>query len=75
MLAEALNEQGKTNLVLLEVQKVRTRANLITNMLLNQLDTRVLIKKEQILEQYRKGKNLLSRDFYVNRLSISLQDE
>ena len=75
MLAEALNEQGKTNLVLLEVQKVRTRANLITIMLLNQLDTRVLIKKEQILEQYRKGKNLLSRDFYVNRLSISLQDE
>lgn len=68
MLAEALNEQNKPNLALLEVQKVRSRANLTTNLLLNQTDTKALIKKERRVELCYEGHrwpDLIRWDDYV----------
>lgn len=68
MLAEALNEQNQPGLALLEVQKVRTRANLITNLLLDQTATRALIKKERRVELCYEGHrwpDLIRWDDYV----------
>jgi starch-binding outer membrane protein, SusD/RagB family len=55
MLAEALNEQGKTSEALTTLQLVRTRAGLAANLTLNQLITRALIKNERRVELCYEG--------------------
>jgi starch-binding outer membrane protein, SusD/RagB family len=55
MLAESLNEQGKTTEALTTLQLVRTRAGLTTNLALNQTDTRRLIKNERRVELCYEG--------------------
>ncbi|MEI6945586.1 RagB/SusD family nutrient uptake outer membrane protein [Paraflavisolibacter sp. H34] len=55
MLAEVLNEQGKTSEALGLVQKVRTRAGLTTDTGLDQQATRALVKKERRTELCFEG--------------------
>lgn len=56
MLAEVLNEQpGKTSEALTVLQNVRTRAGLKTDMSLNQVNTRTLIKRERRVEFCHEG--------------------
>lgn len=55
MLAEALNEQGKTAEALTTLQPIRTRAGLATNLALNQGATQALIKAERRVELCYEG--------------------